>query len=406
MKKLYLRLLPLALLALAALLACNMTSQTPSPVDSAAIYTQAAQTLVAQLTGSAPFASPTAQVPSGENSGAQPTSTLLPPTLLPTSTLPPVFTNTPAPTITPLPPTNTPQPTAVPAPCNLAKFVEDVTVPDNTRFDPQAEFTKIWRLQNIGSCTWTPDYALVFVSGDRMSGASAVEIDKTVRPGERADVSVELIAPDDAGKYRGNWMLSDPDGEDFGLGQGANNPFYVQIRVNEAASQPVEEGLVYSFVSGYCSADWESGVDNSLPCPGEEGSADGFVVRLGEHVQENQVENEPALWTNPDRNPDGFISGEFPAVKIEAGDKFLADVGCLADNQKCNVTFLLQYRIGDSAVKTLEDWQEVYDGKITRIQLDLSQFAGQSVRFILTVKSNGGRQQNAAFWLMPHIYRP
>jgi len=403
MKPHYLRLLPLALLALIVLMACNFTAQTPTQ-DGSVIYTQAAQTLIAQLTESAPLASPTAAVQPG---GEQPSA---PATQPPTQTPLPIFTNTPlpantqAPTSTPLPPTNTPRPTSVPVACNRARFVEDVSVPDNTRFAPNEQFTKIWKLENIGSCTWTPDYELVFVGGDRMSGTRDSEIGKTVRPGETVNVQVALVAPGEPGRYRGDWMLADPDGEVFGLGQRADNPFFVQIRVVEAA--PVTEGVVYSFVNNYCQAEWESGTDRSLPCPGEEGSVDGFVIRLGDHVQENQRENEPALWTNPDRNTDGFISGEFPAIKIQAGDMFLADVGCLADNQKCNVRFSLQYRIGDGPVKTLKSWDESYDGQITRIQLDLSELAGQSVHFILTVESRGGRAQNAAFWLLPHIYRP
>ena len=47
-----------------------------------------------------------------------------------------------------------------------AQFVADVTVPDGTRYDPGATFTKTWRLKNIGTCTWTTSYTLVFDSGD------------------------------------------------------------------------------------------------------------------------------------------------------------------------------------------------------------------------------------------------
>ena len=36
-----------------------------------------------------------------------------------------------------------------------AQFVADVTVPDGARYDPNAAFTKTWRLRNIGTCTWT-----------------------------------------------------------------------------------------------------------------------------------------------------------------------------------------------------------------------------------------------------------
>jgi hypothetical protein len=94
----------------------------------------------------------------------------------------------------------------------------------------------------------------------------------------------------------------------------------------------------------------------------------------------------------------------YPAYTVQAGDHFLAWIGCLADSPGCRVTFSLQYRIGDGPVETLATWQEKYDGKITEIALDLSSLAGQEVEFILSVSVNGGTPANAnAFWFLPHI---
>ncbi|MBL8100545.1 MAG: hypothetical protein JNK81_15280, partial [Anaerolineales bacterium] len=83
-----------------------------------------------------------------------------------------------APTQTPLPPTatadsatNTPFPTSTSAPqtyCDWAFFVKDVTIPDGTTLLPGETFTKVWRLKNRGTCTWSPDYMLVFSSGSQM----------------------------------------------------------------------------------------------------------------------------------------------------------------------------------------------------------------------------------------------
>ena len=42
-----------------------------------------------------------------------------------------------------------------------AQFVTDVTVPDGTKYDPGATFTKTWRLRNVGTCTWTTAYTMV-----------------------------------------------------------------------------------------------------------------------------------------------------------------------------------------------------------------------------------------------------
>lgn len=120
-------------------------------------------------------------------------------------------------------------PTQTGAPCNLASFVTDVTIPDDTTFLVEKPFTKTWRLKNVGTCTWTAGYKLVFDSGERMSGPEAQPLTAVaVAPGETLDVSVNMIAPAVAGTYKSNWKIKDEKGEVFGLSSGA---FYVQIKV-------------------------------------------------------------------------------------------------------------------------------------------------------------------------------
>ena len=46
--------------------------------------------------------------------------------------------------------------------CDQAQFVSDLTAPDGAAFAPGAAFTKTWRLANIGTCTWTSAYNLVW----------------------------------------------------------------------------------------------------------------------------------------------------------------------------------------------------------------------------------------------------
>ena len=120
-------------------------------------------------------------------------------------------------------------PTQTGTPCNLASFVTDVTIPDDTTFLVEKPFTKTWRLKNVGTCTWTASYKLVFDSGERMSGPEAQPLTAVaVAPGETLDVSVNMIAPAVAGTYKSNWKIKDEKGEVFGLSSGA---FYVQIKV-------------------------------------------------------------------------------------------------------------------------------------------------------------------------------
>ncbi len=99
--------------------------------------------------------------------------------------------------------------------CDVAVYVSDVTIPDGTTIPAGQYFTKTWKVSNIGSCTWTATYQLVFVSGDSLGG-KATAIGKTVAPGESADVSVELTSTSAAGTITGNWKLSNDKGQPFG----------------------------------------------------------------------------------------------------------------------------------------------------------------------------------------------
>lgn len=152
-----------------------------------------------------------------------------------------------APTQTPLPSTpiivqvtNTPMPISTPLPtatttsyCDWVAFVKDVTVPDGTILQPNETFTKTWRLKNRGTCTWTPDYMLVFSSGSKLSETTAVRLLGNVAPGQTVDVSIILTAPYIPGDYTSYWMLRNPSGALFGTGDKANIPFYVDINVKE-----------------------------------------------------------------------------------------------------------------------------------------------------------------------------
>jgi hypothetical protein len=142
---------------------------------------------------------------------------------------------TASPTITPIPvtPTETltPTPARTPLPCNIAGFIDDVTIPDGTEMEPGESFTKTWRLRNNGSCNWTDGYELVFVSGDQMDGPTVQEFTTDwIYPGFEVDVSVDLVAPSEPGTYIGYWKLQNEAGVPFGLAP-TSGPFYVEIVV-------------------------------------------------------------------------------------------------------------------------------------------------------------------------------
>ncbi|BCY19521.1 hypothetical protein hrd7_33700 (plasmid) [Leptolinea sp. HRD-7] len=115
---------------------------------------------------------------------------------------------------------------------NEASFVADVTVPDDTSFPPGANFTKTWRLKNVGTCTWTPKYKLVFQSGDAMGAPAAVTLtNANVPPNSNLNVSVKLTSPQDQGTYQGFFKMRAPDGTVFGIAPNGSNPFWVLINV-------------------------------------------------------------------------------------------------------------------------------------------------------------------------------
>ena len=100
------------------------------------------------------------------------------------------------------------------------KFVADVTFGDNNMISPPfvkpgEGFVKTWRLQNTGTCTWTPSYRLVYAYGNvvaaRMNG-QPLNILTNVAPGQTVDLSVTLTAPTELLTYQGFWqMLNDKD---------------------------------------------------------------------------------------------------------------------------------------------------------------------------------------------------
>ncbi|MGB4594956.1 MAG: NBR1-Ig-like domain-containing protein [Anaerolineaceae bacterium] len=154
-------------------------------------------------------------------------------TLTPSSTL----ESTPIPTIERSP--TRPQVTLTPSGwCNAIGQgpIFDITIPDGTEMLPGQTFTKIWRLINTGTCTWTRLYKLVFYSGNDMGSHQENLFGGEVQPGQMVDISIQLTAPLEPGIYQSNWMLMDGSGNLFGMGWNADAPFWANIYVVEELS--------------------------------------------------------------------------------------------------------------------------------------------------------------------------
>jgi Ig-like domain from next to BRCA1 gene len=166
---------------------------------------------------------------------ATPPNTNILPTGSPTASSSQTVSKPPAGTPLPSPSISIPSPTLestkAPSNCtNAAKF-ETETIPDNSVFSTGQEFIKTWTLRNNGTCTWTPNYSLVYEKGDQMNGTSPSPIGKTVPPGQTIQIYLPQKAPQSPGNYQGFWKLRAESGQVFGLGQNTDVAFWVKIVV-------------------------------------------------------------------------------------------------------------------------------------------------------------------------------
>jgi hypothetical protein len=144
----------------------------------------------------------------------------------PTSTRPPatgiagLLTTTPTIPPTPEPATLTPTPGSSVTPTAEAcvadsTFVRDITIPDGAAITPGNIFVKTWRVRNSGTCPWGEGYVIIFVRGDRLATVSTAPI-PLVEPGQVADISLAMTAPQAPGQYVGIWQLRSAEGARFG----------------------------------------------------------------------------------------------------------------------------------------------------------------------------------------------
>ena len=104
-----------------------------------------------------------------------------------------------------------PRPTNIPDCTNSASFVTDVTIPDNSEMAGDTPFIKTWRVSNTGTCIWAFDYTVTSYAGESMSAPESVQLPLTY-PGETADISIPLKAPNSVGTHTGYFVVKNPAG--------------------------------------------------------------------------------------------------------------------------------------------------------------------------------------------------
>jgi hypothetical protein len=198
------------------LTACGPAPAQPT-LDTSLIQTSAANTVIANFTGtaSASTATPLAAL----TTAPAPLETATPAT--PAATGP-----TASPTLLPG------GVTATPGLCDHYTWnpsTVDVNVPDGTQMTPGQSFVKTWRIKNDGICTWGSGYTIVYAGYSDMMSGVAQPINGVIGPGQEIEISVQFKAPAKAGEYVSAWTMQNAAGIKF-FGIGAK-PLYVKIVV-------------------------------------------------------------------------------------------------------------------------------------------------------------------------------
>ncbi|HSA99794.1 MAG TPA: NBR1-Ig-like domain-containing protein, partial [Anaerolineales bacterium] len=283
--------------------------------------------------------------------------------------------------------------------CDQAQFVSDLTAPDGSSFASGAAFTKTWRLMNIGTCTWSTSYNLVWAGGDALGAPASVKLPADVPPGQMVDLSVNLTAPAASGHYKALFKISNASGAQFGIGDSAADPFWVDINVVAV------NAVIYDFVANASYAQWKSGA-GLLPFPGTSGDSRGFAYQIDHpHLEDDSLDSTAGLLVVPQNKFSGYIQAAYPEFQIQQGDHLQTLVTCEFGATGCYVTFRVDYILPNGIQRTLWSWKEAYDKRFYRADLDLSSLAGQKVRFVFMLLSTGFASGDRAIWGSPRIVR-
>lgn len=292
--------------------------------------------------------------------------------------------------------------TAAPGNCtDYAVYIGDITIPDGTMVPPGTTFVKTWSIRNSGSCTWTPDYKMVWVGADPMDSEHSVQLTtQNVLPGQTAHVSVSLTAPTEIGRHVfSQWKMMNSKGQVFGArgNDGVERYLYSEVFV----------GNTYSFINNMCSATWSSSA-GVLPCPGTKNDPRGFVYLSSAPAIEGGVkENDPAIVMVPPEESGSYMVGQFPPIIIPEGSNLVFHFGCLEGYTKCNVRFKVTYSVEGGPEQELINVVHGF-GEWERISLNLTYnnkyaMMDKATSFIFYVFPMEGSSENYFFLFSPII---
>jgi hypothetical protein len=198
------------LVAVLVLAGCNAAPQpvvsTQNPTaDLGLIRTQAAQTVVAQITAEALL-------------HPSETPTVVPPTA---TTAP---TNTAVPTLTPIPTATTATGgsgslggggsvyvKATPTYYTDSAQLVSQNIPDGKTFPSGADFDVTWTFKNTGVREWNTKFYIKYLSGDLKPKQDIYMLPNTLAKGHTVAMTADFHAPLNPGRYTSNWALINDD---------------------------------------------------------------------------------------------------------------------------------------------------------------------------------------------------
>lgn len=214
-----LRIVLALLLSVTVLSSClNSAPESPTP-DINMVYTQAAETLAFQLTGTSAAMPTETPLPTPTNT-EMPTATLagtLPPlgTIAPVITLPGFATAT----------------LSVPKSPDAALWVDQFPA-DGALMTAGQKFDIVWKLKNTGTTTWTTKYYYRYFSGTKLhENTSSYYLKTAVKPDDEVSLIVDAVAPFSGGEYLTTWVITNEAGTNFYV-------FTLTIKVGSVSSTP------------------------------------------------------------------------------------------------------------------------------------------------------------------------
>ncbi len=241
------------------------------------------------------------------------------------NTPPPTKTATPAASSTPTV-TQSPTETAEtqvnnPADCtDSAAFVADVSVDDYSKFKQGESFTKTWRVENTGTCTWYSAYSLVFYSGDAM-GAPETQPLSVTAPGNTLDISVDMTAPARDAVVRADFELHNPAQQAMPIDTGQ----YLWVIVSAGNPETTSSGST-SGSSGSSSSGTSTGSGNASESAS--GSGPGLTVNQCRYLADASRTQAVVAAINNYRAQNGLPALKVNALLIQSAQAHSIDMAC------------------------------------------------------------------------------